>query len=124
MKVSKHSSREEKKESRGDSIYDQTTKDIARKEYQNKKRRRSCTQNVVQKRGNHGSSSVSIKGKAQQSSTQTEVPKGTAKEKNNQRNIRRIFKMLRKVQLNIGIEKVDMYKDIGNVYEQKNNSKK
>jgi len=32
--------------------------------------------------------------------------------------------MLRKVQLNIGIEKVDMYKDIGNVYEQKNNSKK
>ena len=71
-----------------------------------------------------GSSSIFIKGKAQQSSTQTEVPKDAAKKKNNQRNIRRIFKMLREVQLNIGIEKVDMYESIGNVYEQKDDNKK
>ena len=71
-----------------------------------------------------GSSDVFIKVKAQQSSTQTEVSKGTAKEKDNQRNIRRIFKILKEVQLNIGIEKVNMHKSIGNVYEQKDGSKK
>ena len=50
--------------------------------------------------------------KAQQGGIQTEVPKGIAKEENRQRDVRRTFKMLRKVWLNIGVEKVDMYKGI------------
>ena len=43
---------------------------------------------------------------------QTEVPKGTAKEEDRQRDIRRTFKMLREVWLNIGVEKVDMHEGI------------
>jgi len=50
--------------------------------------------------------------KAQQDGIWTEVLKGTAKEKDRQRDVRRIFKMLREVWLNIGVEKVDMYKGI------------
>jgi len=38
-----------------------------------------------------------IEGKAQQSSTWLEEPKGTAKEKKKERNIRRMFKILREV---------------------------
>ena len=54
----------------------------------------------------------SRKGEVQQSGTRKEAPKSTEKEEDRQRDIRRIFKMLREVQLNIGIEKVDMYKGI------------
>ena len=43
---------------------------------------------------------------------QTEVPKGAAKEEDRQRDVRRTFKMLRKVWLNIGVEKVDTYEGI------------
>ena len=50
--------------------------------------------------------------KMQQSSIQAKAPKGTAKEKGEQREVRRTFKMLREVQLNIGIEKVNMYEGI------------
>jgi len=42
----------------------------------------------------------------------TKVLKGTAKEKDRQRDIRRTFKMLREVWLNIGVEKVDIYEGI------------
>ena len=38
-----------------------------------------------------------------------ETPKSTAKTKNRQRDIRRMFKMLRKAWLNIKVEKVDTY---------------
>jgi len=42
----------------------------------------------------------------------TKVLKGTAKEEDRQRDIRRTFKMLREVWLNIGVEKVDIYEGI------------
>ena len=35
---------------------------------------------------------------------QTEVPKGAAKEEDRQRDVRRTFKMLRKIWLNIGVD--------------------
>ena len=50
--------------------------------------------------------------KAQQNSMWTKVLKGTAKEEDRQRDIRRTFKMLREVWLNIGVEKVDIYEGI------------
>jgi len=43
---------------------------------------------------------------------QTEVLKGTVKEEDRQRDIRRIFKMLREVWLNIEVEKVDIHEGI------------
>ena len=50
--------------------------------------------------------------KAQQSNTQAKALKGTARERGKQKKVGRIFKMLKEVQLNIRIEKVDMYKSI------------
>jgi len=38
-----------------------------------------------------------IEGKVQQDGTQTELPKGTAREEGKQRDLRRIFKTLREV---------------------------
>ena len=55
---------------------------------------------------------LSREGKAQQDSAQTEVPNGTTKEKDRQRDIRRTFKMLREIWLNIGVEKVDTHEGI------------
>ena len=43
---------------------------------------------------------------------QTGVPKSTVKGKDKQRDIRRIFKILREVQLNIGVEKVNTHEGI------------
>jgi len=40
----------------------------------------------------------------------TKVPRSTAKEEGKQREVRRIFKMLREVWLNIGVEKMNMHK--------------
>ena len=51
-------------------------------------------------------------GKVQQGSTQTGVPKSVVKGKDKQRNIRKMFKMLREVWLNIGVEKVDMHEGV------------
>jgi len=42
----------------------------------------------------------------------TEVPKSTVQEEDKQRDVRRMFKMLREVQLNIRIKKIDMHKGI------------
>ena len=53
-----------------------------------------------------------IERKAQQSSIQTEVPRNIAKERNKQRDVRRIFKMLREVWLNIGVEKVNIHEGV------------
>ena len=53
-----------------------------------------------------------VQREVQQSGTQTEVPKGTARERGIEKNMRRMFKMLREVQLNIGVEKVDMHEGI------------
>jgi len=52
------------------------------------------------------------KGEAQQSSTRKEALKSTDKGKDRQRDIRRMFKMLREVWLNIGVEKVDMHEGV------------
>ena len=51
--------------------------------------------------------------KAQQSSAQPKESEGVAKEESSQKEVRRTFKMLREVWLNIGIEKkIDIYKGI------------
>jgi len=50
--------------------------------------------------------------KAQQDSAQSREPEGTAKEKRKERDIRRTFKILREVWLDIGIEKVDMHEGV------------
>jgi len=52
------------------------------------------------------------KGKAQQSGTWAEVLKSIAKEEGRQRKVRRTFKMLREVWLNIGIEKLDIHEGV------------
>ena len=61
-----------------------------------------------------GSSSILHRGKsiAQQSSVQTEILKSTTKKENKQRDIRKTFKILREIQLNIGVEKVDTHKRV------------
>jgi len=56
--------------------------------------------------------SVPQKGKAQQSGTQVEAPESIEKEEDRQREIKRTFKILRKVWLNIGIEKIDTHEGI------------
>ena len=43
---------------------------------------------------------------------QTEVPKGVAKERGEQRNLRKMFKILREIQLNIRVEKINTYEGI------------
>ena len=48
----------------------------------------------------------------QQSGAQTEVPKSAVQEEDKQRDIRKTFKILKEVWLNIGVEKVDMYENI------------
>ena len=48
----------------------------------------------------------------QQSNTWTEGPKGTAREGGEQREVRRMFKMLREVWLNIGVGKVDTHEGV------------
>jgi len=50
--------------------------------------------------------------KAQQSSAQSGEPKSAAKKRDNQREVRRTFGMLREVWLNIGVEKIDMHEDV------------
>ena len=54
----------------------------------------------------------SIEGKVQQSGTQTKVPRNTKKKKDKQRNIRRIFKILKEMWLNIRVEKVDTHEGV------------
>ena len=46
------------------------------------------------------------------SSMQTEIQRSTVREEVDQRDVRRTFKMLREVWLNIGVEKVDMHEGI------------
>jgi len=45
----------------------------------------------------------------QQGSAWTELLKGAAREEGEQRDLRRMFKVLREVWLNIGVEKIDTY---------------
>jgi len=52
------------------------------------------------------------KRKVQQSGAQPGELEGTAKERGSQREVRRIFKMLREVWLNIGVEKLDTHEGI------------
>ena len=53
-----------------------------------------------------------IEGKAQQDDIWAEIPKNTAKGEDKQRDIRRTFKILREVWLNIKVEKVDTYEGV------------
>ena len=50
--------------------------------------------------------------KVQQGDAQTVVLKDTMKEEDRQRDVRRTFKMLREVWLNIGVEKVDTHEGV------------
>jgi len=50
--------------------------------------------------------------KVQQSSAWAEDPESTAKEEGNQREVRRTFRMLREVWLNIGVEKIDIHEGV------------
>ena len=59
-----------------------------------------------------GSSSTTTETKAQQSNIQMEGPKGIVKEGGEQRDLKRMFKMLKEVWLNIGVEKIDMHEGI------------
>ena len=52
------------------------------------------------------------KEKTQQSGTQVRALESAAKEEDRQREVRRTFKMLREVWLNIGVEKVDTYEGV------------
>ena len=52
------------------------------------------------------------KAKAQQGSAQSREPESAAREGGSQREVRRTFRMLRKVWLNIGVEKIDTYEGI------------
>jgi len=52
------------------------------------------------------------RGKAQQSGAWAGVLEGTAKEKGRQKKVRQTFKMLRKVWLNIRIEKLDIHEGV------------
>jgi len=48
----------------------------------------------------------------QQSGTWSREPESTAKKEGSQREVRRTFKMLRKVWLNVGVEKLDMHESM------------
>jgi len=50
--------------------------------------------------------------KAQQSGAQSGEPENIAREGDSQKEVRRTFKMLREVWLNIGVEKIDMHEGI------------
>jgi len=53
-----------------------------------------------------------IEAKVQQSGAWTETLKGVAREEGKQREVRRMFKMLREIWLNIGVEKVDTHEKV------------
>ena len=58
---------------------------------------------------NQGEVARPIERKAQQGSAWIELPKGITKEEDEQRDLRRTFKMLREIWLNIGIKKIDTH---------------
>ena len=53
-----------------------------------------------------------LEGKVQQDGVWAGDPESTAKERGSQREVRRTFKMLREVQLNIGVEKIDTHEGV------------
>ena len=53
-----------------------------------------------------------IEKKAQQGNIQTEALKGIARKRGEQREVRRMFKILKEVQLDIGVEKINMHENI------------
>jgi len=54
----------------------------------------------------------SAQGKTQPDSTWSEPLKSTVREESKQREVRRIFKILREVWLNIGVKKIDIHEGI------------
>ena len=88
---------------------------IVKKVSEQKRRRILCPEcRVGRKREwwNWREAAYPTEGKVQQDGMQTEVPKGTVREGSGQRDLRRIFKILREVWLNIGVENVNIYKGI------------
>ena len=53
-----------------------------------------------------------VQGKMQPDGIWSKPPKSIAKEKSKQREVKRIFKILREVWLNIGVEKINMHKRV------------
>ena len=87
----------------GERVLEQKRRKILYSKYRTEKKKLQQNQGVVV---------YFIERKVQQSSAQTEVPRSIAKKKNKQRNIRRMFKMLREVQLNIRVEKVNIHERV------------
>ena len=87
----------------GERVLEQERRKILCSKYRTEKKKPQQNQGVVV---------CFIERKVQQSSAQTEVPRSIAKKKNKQRNIRRMFKMLREVQLNIRVEKVNIHERV------------
>ena len=88
---------------------------IQQKEYQKKIERKLCPECKTgrkQSQWNWKVVAFPVQGETQQDGMQTGVPKSTVKGKDKQRDIRRIFKILREVQLNIGVEKVNTHEGI------------
>ena len=85
---------------------------IVRKVSEWKRRRISYPKYRIERKRewqNQGEAAHPIEGKVQQGSVWIELPKGITKEKGKQRDLRRTFKILREVWLNIGIKKIDTY---------------
>jgi len=59
-----------------------------------------------------GKAAWSREAKAQQSSAWSEELESTAKEEDSRREVRRTFKMLREVWLNVGVEKLDTHEGV------------
>jgi len=88
---------------------------IRRKVLEQERRKILCPECRIEKKKpwqNWGVVACSIEGKMQQGSAWTGVLKSTVKEENKKRDVRRTFKILREVWLNIGIEKVDTHEGI------------
>jgi len=70
------------------------------------------TSKRLEKRSKRGESGTAREAKAQQSSAWSGEPESAAREGGSRKEVRRTFKMLREVWLNIGVEKIDTHEGI------------
>ena len=92
-----------RKDAIGERVLEQERREILCPEYRTGKKKLWWNWRVV---------ACPIEGKVQQSGTWTKALRSIAKEKDKQRDIRRMFKMFREVCLNIGVEKVDIHEGV------------
>jgi len=92
-----------RKDAIGERVLEQERREILCPEYRTGKKKLWWNWRVV---------AYPIEGKVQQSGTWTKALRSIAKEKDKQRDIRRMFKMFREVCLNIGVEKVDIHEGV------------